>query len=47
MLFVTGYADIDAIATVPEERLIRKPFARELVVERLAVDAGRAVGRAH
>jgi PAS domain S-box-containing protein len=37
ILFVTGYADIDAIATVPEERLIRKPFAREAVVERLRV----------
>ena len=37
ILFVTGYADIDAIATVPEERLIRKPFQREVVVERLRV----------
>ena len=37
ILFVTGYADIDAIAAVPEERLIRKPFAREVVVERLRV----------
>lgn len=35
ILFVTGYADIDAIAAVPEERLIRKPFEREAVIERL------------
>ncbi|KQT32828.1 hypothetical protein ASG29_14145 [Sphingomonas sp. Leaf412] len=42
ILFVTGYADIDAIAAVPEDRLIRKPFRREAVIERLGamIDAG-------
>ena len=35
ILFVTGYADIDAIAAVPEQRLIRKPFEREAMIERL------------
>ncbi|WP_298813700.1 PAS domain S-box protein [uncultured Sphingomonas sp.] len=35
ILFVTGYADLDAIRDVPDERVIRKPFTREELVSRL------------
>ena len=35
ILFVTGYADLDAIRDVPEERVIRKPFARVELISRL------------
>jgi CheY-like chemotaxis protein len=35
ILFVTGYADLNAIRDVPDERVIRKPFTREELVSRL------------
>jgi PAS domain S-box-containing protein len=35
ILFVTGYADLDAIDAVPEERIIRKPYPRAALVERV------------
>jgi PAS domain S-box-containing protein len=35
ILFVTGYADLDAIRDVPDERVIRKPFTRDDLVSRL------------
>jgi PAS domain S-box-containing protein len=35
ILFVTGYADLDAIRDVPEERVIHKPFTRHELVSRL------------
>ncbi|SEL88389.1 PAS domain S-box-containing protein [Sphingomonas palmae] len=35
VLFVTGYADADAIRDVPDERVIRKPFTRDDLIARL------------
>ena len=35
VVFVTGYADLAAIADVPEERIVRKPYRREALVERV------------
>lgn len=35
VLFVTGYADLDAIRDVPDERVIRKPFTRDELIARL------------
>ncbi|WP_443019488.1 response regulator [Sphingomonas adhaesiva] len=35
VLFVTGYADLAAIAHVPEEWIVRKPFARDDLVARV------------
>ncbi|TCP37438.1 PAS domain S-box protein [Sphingomonas sp. BK235] len=36
VLFVTGYADADELAALPEAQVIRKPFTRAQLVERLA-----------
>ncbi|WP_375182401.1 response regulator, partial [Sphingomonas adhaesiva] len=35
VLFVTGYADMAAIADVPEEQIIRKPYARDALLARV------------
>ena len=35
ILFVTGYVDLSTIVDVPEERLIRKPYPRKLLLERV------------
>ncbi|MBY0301489.1 MULTISPECIES: hybrid sensor histidine kinase/response regulator [Sphingomonas] len=35
VLFVTGYADLAAIAEVPEEQIIRKPYTRDALLSRV------------
>lgn len=42
ILFVTGYADLAAIADVPEERIIGKPFTAAGIIERVAQALDRA-----
>jgi CheY-like chemotaxis protein len=36
ILFATGYADAEALAAAPEERVIRKPFEQVELAEKLA-----------
>ena len=43
VLFVTGYADVDALNAVPERQIVRKPFRTEELAARIDALVGAAV----